>query len=70
MLRAVGWGFQTTFRNWKVWVMVILAFLVLALVGAIAYFAVVMAQVAAIEAGEPIAGGGAEIGRASCRERV
>lgn len=59
VLRAVGWGFQTTFRNWKVWVMVILAFLVLALVGAIAYFAVVMAQVAAIEAGEPIAGGGA-----------
>lgn len=59
VLRAVGWGFQTTFRNWKVWVMVILAFLVLALVGAVVYFAVVMAQVAAIEAGEPIAGGGA-----------
>ena len=59
VLRAVGWGFQTTFRNWKVWVMVILVFLALALVGAGVYFAVVMAQVAAIEAGEPIAGGGA-----------
>lgn len=59
VLRAVGWGFQTTFRNWKVWVMVILAFLALALVGAGVYLAVVMAQVAALDAGEPVAGGGA-----------
>lgn len=53
VLRAVGWAFQVTFRNWKVWVFAAVGILLISLVGMVMYMMTLMSQIAALEAGEP-----------------